>query len=551
MTANAKAHVLLAEDDPAAAQGIIATAALNAALYRSRLERRIHEQRHWYETVLSCMGDAIIATDVSGAISFMNPMAERLTGWDRSVAIGRALSEVFRTIDEQSRQPVEAPETRALRDDTDLIEESADVLLVSADGVERPIVSTVSPVNDSAGNLRGVVVTFRDTTSRRSMEQRSVNRQKMEALGKLARNIAHDFGNIIGVISGYASSLQEYLMPNSRAHEDVQHIIAAVQHANGLTKRIFGLARASSPDRDLDIRPVPLGSLVQNAATLMNDSFVRRAIRVRIHKPEKMPAIAADPGHFVDLLIDLFLNAVDAMPKGGTLTVDTRRHRLYRPDPRLNPKARPGRYIVLRVKDTGTGMTSRTLEHIFEPFFSTKTRDHHSGLGLSIVNSAIQQYGGWVKVESEPEQGSTVSIFMPEVPSSVASTPKPTAAHASVLVADDDDADRAQIETLLRHAGYKVHAVSDGAQAVEIHRQRPGGFDLAIIDLLLPQHDGKNIIHEFLNSTPAPAIIVVSGFSREYVRSQIAGGGWGYLQKPFAPETALATVRHSLEPKNE
>lgn len=526
-------------------------AALNAALYRSRMERRMHEQRHWYETVLSCMGDAIIATDVNGAISFMNPMAERLTGWDRSVAVGRPLSEVFRTIDEQNRQPVESPETRALRDDTALLEESEDVLLVSADGVERPIVSTVSPINDSAGNLRGLVVTFRDTTSRRSMEQRSVNRQKMEALGKLSRNIAHDFGNIIGVIAGYASSMHEYLMPNSRAHEDVKHIMAAVQHADGLTKRIFGLARASSPDRDLDIRPVPLGSLVQNAATLMNDSFVRRAIRVRIDKPEKMPTIAADSGHFVDLLIDLFLNAVDAMPKGGTLTVDTRRHRLYRPDPKLNPKARPGRYVVLRIKDTGTGMTSPTLERIFDPFFTTKTKEHHPGLGLPIVNSAIQQYGGWIKVASEPGAGSSIFIFLPEVPAAVANRPKPASTHATILVADDNDSDRAQLETVLRHAGYTVHAASDGTQAVDLHRQCPGEFDLAIVDLLMPPCDGRTVIEEIRKASRAPAIIVVSGFSREYVRSQIAGGSWSYLQKPFDPETALATVRHALEPKNE
>lgn len=525
------------------------SAAMAAALYRSRLERRMQEQRHWYEAILNCIGDGILATDVTGAIAFMNPAAERLTGWKRADAAGRPLAEVFRTVDEQHRQPVEPPEARALRDDTALVEESEDVLLVSADGTERPIVSTVSPINDTAGNLRGLVVAFRDTSSRRFMEQRSMNRQKMEALGKLSRNVAHDFGNIVGVIGGYAASMQEYLMPDSRAHEDVQHILAAVKHANSLTKRIFGVARASTPTPDLDIQPVRLGELVQSAASILGDAFSRRAIRVRIQKPEKMAMIAADSNHFIDLLIDLFLNAVDAMPQGGTLTIDTRRHRLFRADPRLNPKARPGRYVVLRIKDTGIGMSSRVLERIFEPFFTTKPKDTHAGLGLSIVNSAVQQYGGWVTVSSEQQKGSTVSLYLPESAPAAAARAVLPPAGATVLVADDNDADRAQIETLLRQAGYAVHAVAGGAQALDLHRQRQGGFDLAIVDLLMPECDGKTVVDEILKTEPAPAVIVVSGFSREYVRAQVASGSWRYLQKPYDPDLALATVRLILEQK--
>jgi len=535
---------------PAAKDDPVAKRKFAAAL--GTVDLKLQEQRHWYEAVLNGIGDAVIATDVRGVVMFINPVAEHLTGWTRANAIGRRLTEVFLTLDEHSRTPVETAESRALRDDTALADEPADILLVSAEGVERPIVSTVSPINDADGNLLGIVAVFRDVTSRKSMDQRVLNRQKMEALGKLSRSIAHEFSNIVGVIAGYAASIRDYTPPSSRPHEDTKRILAAVEHAAGLTKRILGVARASAPSRDLDVHPVPLDGLIQKAANLMRDGFEKRGVRVQVRSPERMPMIAVDPSHFVDLLLDLFLNAVEAMPKGGKLMIDTRRHRLVKPDPKLNPRSRPGQYTVLRIRDTGAGMPSEVLEQIFDPFFTTKPRDSHVGLGLPVVHSAIQHYGGWMKAASKPGKGSTFFLFLPEVPAADrrAAQAARTSVGATVLIADDDDAARVELEQVLKQAGYVVQAASGGGEAIEICRARTVAFDLAIVDLLMPDFDGKIVLEEIAKVNPSTPVIVVSGFSREYVRSTLSGGSWRYLQKPFDPEVVLATVRRTLEQKD-
>lgn len=523
------------------------SAALDTALYRSRLERKLQAQRHWSEAVLNCIGDALITTDVRGTVTFMNPVAEHLTGWKRANAIGRKLYEVFRTIDEHSRKPVEASESRALRDDTAVEEEPEDILLISAEGVERPIVSTVSPINDSGGNLHGIVVVFRDLTSRKSMEQRVLNRQRMEAIGKLSRNIAHEFRNVVGVIAGYAASIQEHTAPKSRPQADAKRIIEAVDHAASFTKRILGVARAGAPSRDLDVRPAPLGGLIQNAANLLSERFEKRCVRLKVRSPGKMPLVAVDPSHFVDLLIDLFLNAVEAMPEGGRLAIDTRRHRLVRHDPKLNPKARPGKYVVLRIRDTGTGIPAQVLERIFDPFFTTKPKDSHVGLGLSVAHSAIQHYGGWISVTSEPRKGSTFSIYLPALPAEIPADITPTvAAGATILVADDDPVARIELEKILSLAGYTVNVASGGHEAIEMFRKHRQAYNLAIIDMLMPDLDGKRVLEEIGKLSPSTAVIMASGFSREYARTSLSAGSWRYLQKPFDPEAVLSAVKRTL-----
>jgi two-component system cell cycle sensor histidine kinase/response regulator CckA len=525
--------------------------ALETALFRADMERKLHEQRQWVESVLDCIGDAVIAADVNSNVIFMNPVAEYLTGWTRKQAMGHPLSEVFHTIDEQNHRPAESSEARALHGDTTLVEETEDILLVSSDGAERPIDTTVSPINDTQGNLLGIVAVFRDVTSRRQIEKRALNKQKMEALGKLSSSIAHDFNNIVALIAGYAAAMQDYLLPNTRAHDDIKRILAAVDHAGSLSKRILGVARASATERNLNIHPVMIGEIVESAVSLLSDALEKRNIRIQNNVALPSPLIKADQSHFVDLLVDIFLNAAEAMDKGGKIAVDLRPYKLIKPDPKLNPHAKPGSYLTLRIKDSGTGMSRETLDRIFEPFFTTKASDTHVGLGLSVVHSAIQNYGGWIKVASEPQRGTTLSLFLPETQHEPqrASARVSTPPSGSVLVVDDDEATRAEIHDTLKQAGYKVHLAAGGEEAIALYQKLSNQLDMAIIDVIMPDKDGKAVLQEVMTINPAAAVIMLCGFSREHVRAHLPSGPWRFLQKPVDSETILNAVRRAFEQK--
>jgi two-component system, cell cycle sensor histidine kinase and response regulator CckA len=534
---------------PVAPAQLAAAADLALALFDAGREDAA--QRRRLHITLNCIAEGVITADVEGRVTFLNPVAEQLTGWRRDDAVGRPLATVFHTIDEHRRARVETPEVRALRDDTAILEEPEDVLLVSFDGVERPILSTASPINDEQGNLLGVVVVFRDIASRRQVERRRLDRQRMEALGRLSSNIAHEFGNLLAVIGGHATAMGEYLLPKSRAHEDARRIVEATAHGTTLTRRILGVARASDIEGDLDIRPVPAGEVIRQAVELFREQFEERKIVVTVRGADTMPTVLADRDHLVDLVMDLCMNAADAMPKGGELTIDARSQQVLRPDKKLNVHARPGRYGVLRFQDTGVGMPPATLERIFEPFFTTKQADQHVGLGLSIVQSAIHRYGGWIRVTSEPGQGSMFAVFLPQASEAARKAAEHEArpAGGTILVADDDEGFRHELRDLLQGAGYKVHLAAGGAEAIELYHKLNDKLDLAIIDVIMPDKDGKEVLHDVLRVDPTKPVIMTSGFSREYVRTALPKGSWRFLQKPFDPEQVLLTVRRALDQK--
>lgn len=523
---------------------------VDTALRRAARDRELLARQRWNQAVLDCMGDAIIIADCSSAVVYMNPVAEDLTGWSATKAVGRPFAEVFHTIDAHNREPIESSEARALRDDTELAEEADDILLVSADGVERPIATTVAPVNDSQGNLLGIVTTFRDVTARREIEKRAINREKMEALGKLSRSIAHDFNNIIGLVAGYAAGMQEYLIPNSRAHDDARRILAAVEHAGTLSKRIMGVARASDALWNTDVHAVMVSEIIDGAVTLLNDALKKRSIVIRNEVASLSPFVRINRNHCIDLLVDILLNGAEAMDEGGEIVIDLRAYKLAKSDPKLNPRAKPGNYVNLRITDSGVGMTRETLEHVFEPFFTTKATETHVGLGLSVVYNAVQNYGGWIKVTSEPKQGATFSIFLPEAkPETRKASTQAARPTGSILVVDDDADTRALLHDSLKQAGFKVHMAATADEAIALYSEMGDQINLAIIDVLMPGRTGKDVLEALLKLNPTVAAIMLSGFSREHLRSFLPSGSWRFVQKPVDPDILLSAVRRTFEPK--
>jgi PAS domain S-box-containing protein len=512
---------------------------LQAAL---RAEQGQAEER-FASAVLRSVGDGLLVADTAGKILFMNPVAEALTGWTLAKALGQDMASVFRTAGDPSH-PLAAGTEAEARGDV-----QPDRILQGADGSLRTIVSTTSPVNDRAGRLVGMVVVFRDVTRRRQHERRALGHSRLEAIGKLGRNIAHEFSNILTVIAGQASSMTEYVTPHTRPHDDALRILDAVRLGGALTRRINSMVRASHAHDQAALQPVSLGHTIRETLALLGEPVAERQIRVRVRRAEDMPAVLAEPLQLGELLMDLFLNALDAMPSGGTLTVDARRQRVPHPDVRLNPNARPGFYAALRIRDSGVGMSKDALEHLFEPFYTTKTEGFHIGLGLPAVHSAMQRYGGWMRVSSEPGRGTTVMLFMPVAPPSAKPPEAPTPRRAvPVLVADDSAPERQAARTALEKAGYKVHLAAGGEEAVRLLRAHANDIQLLIVDLMMPGRDGKDVVEESLRLNPALAVIVTSGFSRNYARSALPRGAWKFLQKPFTADQFVSAVQHALEP---
>ncbi len=517
--------------------------ALDMALYRARMERQLEERTRWLEATLTGIGDAVIAADVNNRVAFMNPVAEHLTGWRREEAIGRPLQTVFRTVEVEAHSDGKATEESAHPD-------NGDRTLISADGTHRPINCTVSPINDRTGMLMGVVIAFRDLSAYRRHESHMMARQKMEAIGKLASNIAHEFNNLLTLMAGHASSMLEYLAPNTRPAADARRILEAVRHASTLTKRILSVARASDIEKDINIQRVPLGTAIQSALGLLEEQLRQKNIVVRVRNLKALPTVLADPAQLVDVMVDMLLNAAEAMPRGGRVSIDAREQASLKPDQRLNPNARRGRYAILRIRDTGPGIPPEALDRIFEPFFTTKGAGGHLGLGLSVVHTAVQRCGGWIRVSSRPGHGATFTIYLPSTEAVGGASAHPAQGGDTVVVADDDAAALKQARAALEGAGFRVHTATSGEDCLRVFRRHADATSLVVQDLVMPDLHGRALFEALQNIKPDTPVLLTSGFSRDYARKQVPVGSWRFLQKPFSDEQLLVAVRRALEPSS-
>lgn len=520
-------------------------AAVETGLSRRRIERQLAEGRRWFETTLNCIGDGVIAADARGRVTFMNPPAELFTGWARGDAIGRQLKEILIAIDESTGQPVECPGLQTLREGVPADEDSIDMMIVARDGVRKPVGITASPIRSGDDPLDGIVVVLRDITNRRFMERQMVSQHKMDAVGKLSNSIAHEFGNILGIVTSYASALVESLTPRTRPHEDAARILEAARHGTDITRRILHIARASDVAGSPQLKPTPLSHVLRTTANLVEEPFSCRSIEVVLSREESMPAIMADPEHMVDVMMDLLLNAAEWMPKGGTIRIDVSDRTIAKPNRRMNPKARSGHYAVIRVRDNGEGIPPEIMEQVFEPFFMPSKTSGIS-LGLSVVNSAILRYGGWITVKSRPKSGTTFHLYLPaaigERPSDDGTAEN---RRLSILLIDDDAEELKHAEGLLAAEGHRVRPCSTAAEGTAWLKKHAGDIDLCIADAIMPDTDIAALLNSLSTIRSDGSLIVTCGFSRDYIRRFLPHGAWTFLQKPFDRDLLLTAVRRA------
>ena len=396
--------------------------------------------------------------------------------------------------------------------------------------------------SDEIADLTAAFARMR-TTLRRNQEER-LRSARMEALGRLAGGVAHDFNNLVTIITGYSDLAKDQVPPESAAIKHLQQIRDAGQRAASLTRQLLAFSRKQMLQPEL----LDLNKLVERSGNMLR-VLMGASIEMRLKLGANLPAVLADAGQFEQILLNFAANARDAMPNGGFFEVATSAVGAADVPAKIAPAAE--RFVRIQVADSGTGMDKETLAHIFEPFFTTKEPGKGTGLGLATVFGIVEQSGGLLEVQSQVGKGTTFTIFLPAHSGRAAEKAEPeralaVAGGASILIVEDDDALRALMVATLTAKSYLVLDAKDGVAGMQLARSHAGKIDLVITDVVMPRLGGREMISLLLADRPELRILYISGYTDREIWEFELGKHAGFLQKPFTPATLLQTVHTIL-----
>jgi PAS domain S-box-containing protein len=389
---------------------------------------------------------------------------------------------------------------------------------------------------------------LRDVSQRRLLEDQLRQSQKMEAVGRLAGGVAHDFNNLLTVITSYSQLVMEDMGAADPRRADLTEVQKAANGAATLTRQLLAFSR----QQVLEPKVIDLDEVVAGAGKMLKRLIGEDIELVTALAPD-LGAVKADPGQIEQVVMNLAVNARDAMPDGGKLTIETSNQELgqeYTEEHRLVP---PGSYVLLSVSDTGTGMDEATQARLFEPFFTTKEQGKGTGLGLATVYGIVKQSGGFIWVYSELGQGTTFKVYLPRVDEAVSAPSAPAAPESlhgteTILLAEDAAPVRSVAREVLRRHGYRVLTAADGRTALELAGTHPGPIDLLITDVIMPEMSGRQVADRLKERLPKLKVLFVSGYTDDaIVRHGILEPGIAFLQKPFSPESLARKVREVLD----
>jgi PAS domain S-box-containing protein len=499
------------------------------------------ESRRLLDATLSSIGDAVLATDREGNVTFLNPVAETLAGWSRKEARGKQASEVLKLVDEGSHEPVENPLDRALRERATVAMLERTVL-VSRNGAESPIELTASPVRDESAGVRGAILVFRDIGKRRQLEEQATHAEKMEAVGRLARGVAGDFNNVLTVITGYAELLRAEAPASSPLRRFVDEIVYAGDRAAALTRHLLAFSRGTPAQP----RVVDLSVLVEAMEPLLR-RLLGQGIELILLNSRGAGRVKADPAQLEEIIVNLASNARDAMPGGGKLVIEIASIDLDEGPSSKTLGLSSGPYVMIAVSDTGVGMDAATRSRLFEPFFTSKGPGKGSGLGLATVYGIVKQSKGQITVYSQPGCGSIFEIYLPRVDEPVAEAPRRASAKGSetILLVDDEEGVRKLVHAVLQSHGYNVLEASNGGMALAAYEKNAHKIDMVLTDIVMPQMTGFELGAKLVQRAPDLKILYMSGY-----RDNATGAGQAqkaFLHKPFTPDVLLTKVREVLD----
>jgi PAS domain S-box-containing protein len=514
----------------------------------AKASTQLSEAERRFRVVIEGITDyAIFMLDTTGVVSSWNRGAERLKGYTADEIIGQHFSRFYTVEDRANRLPEHVLATAAR---TGRFE--AEGWRVRKNGTLFWANVVLDAVRNHAGELVAFAKITRDLTERRTAEERLRQAQKMEVIGQLTGGIAHDFNNLLTVISGNVETLQRRIGSNDlHLHRLIDAALRGVERATVLTHRLLAFSRR----QPLEPKPIDVNRLIVGMSDLLSRTLGEQ-VSIETVMAAGLWQISADPNQIENAVLNLAVNARDAMPSGGKLTIETANAHLDEAYAVANEEVNPGQYVMIAVSDTGLGMSSEIIGRIFEPFFTTKRIGEGTGLGLSQVHGFVKQSGGHIKVYSEPGEGTTVRLYFPRVETSgpetgeIAKSPTVQSARSgeTVLVVEDDEGVRSHSTGVLRELGYAVLEAADGDAALSLLATEPG-ITLLFTDVGLPgAFNGRQLAEEALKRRPDLKILFTTGYARNAIVHQgRVDPGVRLIVKPFTYEALAAKIRGILD----
>lgn len=507
---------------------------IEIAIYKNRMERKLKESAEWFSITLKSIGDAVITTDTKSQVTFMNPVAQSLTGWSREEAGEMPLKDVFRIINEKTRKPVEDPVTKVMREGK-VVGLANHTLLITKNGAEIPIAASGSPIKDKKGNIIGVVLVFHDIVGLKKMEQELQKIEKLQSVGVLAGGIAHDFNNILTAILGN-TNLAEILIKAGNNTDKALDVLSSIERvtmrAKDLAQQLLTFAKGGAPIK----KTAHINELI-----IESTGFALSGTNIipKFSIPETLWAVDVDGGQVSQVINNLMINAAQAMPTGGIININA--ENVTETEAKKIPTLEAGKYIKVSVKDHGVGIPKKLLNKIFDPYFTTKQIG--SGLGLASSYSIIKNHGGLITVESEQGVDTTFYIYLPASSYTIVEKKclvedKPIIGSGKILIMDDNDIIRDMASQTLGFTGYKVECAVDGVEAIEMYKKAEESgepFDVVIMDLTIRAGmGGKEAIGKLHEIYPEAKAIVSSGYSDDPVMVEFEKHGFkDAVAKPF------------------
>ena len=545
-------------------------AALNvmedAELSRKEAER----ERDRIEAMLKSIGDGVLVVDLKQRIVMINRAAEKITGWANEEAVGKSVDKVFDIVNEDTGEEVVSPLSEVFSGNK-VVELSDHTALVRKDGSMVPIADSGAPIMGKEGKIMGAILVFRDVSEkveaekdRRELQSQLFQSQKMESIGVLAGGIAHDFNNLLQGILGYTSMIKSRLDSDDENYPHLSLIELAAERAADLTQQLLSFARRGKYNM-VSIDPQ---TIIDQVIGLVQRTFDRN-IRIVRTFDKGLYIVPGDRAQIHQALMNVCINAGQAMPEGGRLTVSAENLVIGDEDPLQYKDLSVGKYVVFAIQDPGVGMEQETLSRIFEPFFTTKPPGKGTGLGLAMVFGVVQNHGGSIDVVTEPGKGTTFKLIFPaqertstdqfqqedwsdEEPIDVVREEREAVSEdLTILIVDDEEIVRYIAADMLNMMGYKTISVFDGCEAIETYRERSSEIDLVLLDMIMPKMGGLETFRELRKINPDVKVIVSSGYEEDERSQEIMKeGAILYLNKPFGMKKlkeAIQSVLHGPE----
>ncbi len=520
---------------------------------RVEIENELKNMSYQKDLILGSSGEGILGLDLNGNHTFVNHSAAKILGYGEQELIGRNSHSTWHhtKIDGSPYPEEECLIYKTFRDGK--FHCNRHEVFWRKDGTSFPVSYMSSPIREE-GKTIGAVVTFRDITERKKAEEAREklelqlrHAQKMEVVGQLAGGIAHDFNNIISAMMGFASLCQIEMKEDDPAYKYVANILTLTDRAAILTKSLLTFCRKQT----VDLKPINLQYAVKTVLVFI-EKIIGKNIKLVANMADEDLIVVADSGQLEQVLMNLAANARDAMPQGGTISINTEEVEINRAFIDNNGFGKEGKYALITVSDTGIGMDEKTREKVFEPFFTTKEAGKGTGLGLAMVYGIIKQHNGFLNVFSEPGHGATFKIYLPTVKIIVEEKKKTetttlTGGSETILLADDDESVMKTVKIALRGAGYSVIEASDGEQAVAIFMQHQDKVNLFLADVIMPNKNGIEAFREIVAIKPGAKALFMSGYTPDVIGKDFPEPKFKFIPKPVSVGELLKKVRETLD----